>query len=381
MRKLNLKDELTNIRNTLKPPSSQNGSGEAGGGRKKIFAILAGIIVVVVGMGWITGVWQSAGLISGISFQREFGKPKKKKNYKKSSSESDLVSQSSKSTQNSDGAAKNGSDKDVNGDNLSKLEDSTLAAPDEQGNNGRGNRTARLADSSEAAPDEEGLAANGGERHNNNKNVKVKKSDGISSRAKGASKTAKSKPVKTTSLNVKPNATRSVTPTRPVAASAKAPKASKVAKEKIYRIRFGLCLYKQSCEEIIRKLKRRNVSATLSRSTTKLLTHKVMVGPWSTKAHAIDASGKIGKQLVKTSILTSNNKFYLLTEVYPDSKKADSIRDKIGSMGYRAERVSKREPRKVYKVFEGAYKNKAGAIKRQKHFADKGFGCIVELDG
>ncbi len=93
MRKLSCKDELTNIHNTLKPPASQKDSEGAGGGCKKTFTILAGIIVVVVGMGWVTGVWQSTGLTNGISFQREFGEPKKNKKYHESTSEPDRVTQ------------------------------------------------------------------------------------------------------------------------------------------------------------------------------------------------------------------------------------------------------------------------------------------------
>jgi len=167
---------------------------------------------------------------------------------------------------------------------------------------------------------------------------------------------------------------------RPVAAGA-APDDRPAAGKQVWRIRFGLCLLETSCTEIAGALKARGIEAHIVKGVVKIVTHRVVAGPWPTGSHAALARARLERSGFKGSVFSSGTRYYLSSAPYASARAATGALAGLRKKGYRAESVSKKEPRTVYKVYEGAYKNKARAVARQRSLAKRGIECIVESGG
>jgi len=172
---------------------------------------------------------------------------------------------------------------------------------------------------------------------------------------------------------------------RPVAKAAGAVKLSSAAAAnggaKLWSVRFGLCVMERSCVSIASGLKKRGVRAYVLESRATVMTHRVSIGPWPTQTHAERLQGALERAGYQTSPLASGGKFYLFTAPFVSKTDADGAAAKLRSMGYRAERASKGEARPVYKVYEGAYRQRSVADSKRKVYAGMGIECIVEPRG
>lgn len=145
-----------------------------------------------------------------------------------------------------------------------------------------------------------------------------------------------------------------------------------------WRIRFALCAIKKSCEEIIARLKGQGVNAYILEGVANVTTHRAIAGPWPTRAHVSQTRSKLKQDWRDSSIFTSGGRFFLSTEPLASRAVAEKECRIIKAMGSECRLSSKKEARKVYKVYEGAYKSKRDAVNRRMAYSRRGIDCIVE---
>jgi cell division septation protein DedD len=171
------------------------------------------------------------------------------------------------------------------------------------------------------------------------------------------------------------------TPSRPIADKASGAIKSKLYSKEVWYIRFALCVMEKSCNDILAGLKRKGVNAYMIKSKASVMIHRAIVGSWPTGAHAQGAKEKLQQAGFQSSLFSSGARFYLSTAPFTAPNQAEAACRRIESMDFSCERSSKKEIRKVYKVYEKAYKNKRQAVMRREIYSRRGIECIVERSG
>ncbi|VAX21722.1 hypothetical protein MNBD_NITROSPINAE04-2368 [hydrothermal vent metagenome] len=167
---------------------------------------------------------------------------------------------------------------------------------------------------------------------------------------------------------------------RPVAEKAAGArgKRGKPESEDVWYIRFALCVMEKSCEQVLAGLKEKGVEAYVVNSVATLTTHRVTAGPWPTGAQARQAMEKLGKRGYKSSVFTSGESYFFSTEPLASQAVAEKQCGIIKASGSGCATSSKKEARAVYKVYQGAFKNKRDAVKKRRGYTTRGIDCIVE---
>jgi len=146
----------------------------------------------------------------------------------------------------------------------------------------------------------------------------------------------------------------------------------------VWYIRFALCVMKKSCEQVLAGLKGKGVKAYIVNGTASLTTHRITAGPWPTGAQARQAMEKLEKRGYKSFIFTSGESYFFSTEPLASQAVAEKQCGIIKTSGSGCRTSSKKEVRAVYKVYEGAFENKRGAVKKRTAYTKLGIDCIVE---
>jgi len=156
-----------------------------------------------------------------------------------------------------------------------------------------------------------------------------------------------------------------------------------VAEEKpessdVWYIRFALCVMKISCDRILAGLKRQGVNAYIVKAVASLKTDRVIAGPWPTGAHAGEAIKKLKSRGYDSSVFTSGGRFFFSSEPLASKAVAEKECVQIRATGSECRPSSKKEARQVYKIYEGAFKNKRDAVNMRIVYKKRGIDCIVE---
>lgn len=146
-----------------------------------------------------------------------------------------------------------------------------------------------------------------------------------------------------------------------------------------WAIRFGLCVYKSNCDRIIEDLSRKKIEAFITEGEAEVTFYKVMVGPFPTQTHAEAAAEKFRAKKMELSPFAVDDQYYLGAASFIDPKAQNAIIGTAKSFGYRAEGVSGKEPRKVYKVYRNVtFDTKQAAEKAMRYDKEKGVACFIE---
>jgi cell division septation protein DedD len=146
-----------------------------------------------------------------------------------------------------------------------------------------------------------------------------------------------------------------------------------------WAIRFGLCVYKSNCDRIIEDLSRKKIEAFITEGVADVTFYKVMVGPFPTQTHAEAAAEKFRAKKMELSPFAVDDQYYLGAASFIDPKAQNAIIETAKSFEYRAEGVSGREPRKVYKVYRNVmFDTKQAAEKAMRYDKEKGVACFIE---
>lgn len=146
-----------------------------------------------------------------------------------------------------------------------------------------------------------------------------------------------------------------------------------------WTIRFGLCVYKANCDSIIEDLTRRKIEAFIAEGEAEVTVYKVMIGPYPTQTHAEAAAGKFRANKLELSPFAVDDQYYLGAASFIDPQTQDAIIETAKSFGYRAEGVSGKELRKVYKVYRKVmFDTKQAAEKAMRYHKEKGVACVIE---
>lgn len=146
-----------------------------------------------------------------------------------------------------------------------------------------------------------------------------------------------------------------------------------------WAIRFGLCVYKSNCDSIIEELSRKKIEAFITEGEAEVTFYKVMVGPFPTQTHAEAAAEKFRAKKMELSPFAVDDQYYLGAASFIDPKAQNAIIETAKSFEYRAEGVSGRESRKVYKVYRNVmFDTKQAAEKAMRYDKGKGVACFIE---
>ncbi len=246
-------------------------------------------------------------------------------------------------------------------------------------------RSLPVADSSEPAPDETAQEKS----LKTSKSAAIKKQDDTSTSQKivaGAMEKEPSAPATDSSEPAPGETGGGDSSSGAVTALISRPVAEKAARVRepestdVWYIRFALCVMKKSCEQVLAGLKGKGVKAYIVNSMASLTTHRITAGPWPTGAQARQAMEKLEKRGYKSSIFTSGESYFFSTEPLASQAVAEKQCGIIKTSGSGGRTSSKKEARNVYKVYEGAFKNKRGAVKKRTAYTKRGIDCIVESD-
>ena len=150
---------------------------------------------------------------------------------------------------------------------------------------------------------------------------------------------------------------------------------------KVWRVRFGLCLMKESCEKISERLREKGIITQLVTGVLPITTYRVIIGPFGTGSHAKQAGLRLAQLGYNTTLFTSESQHFLSTKPYDKKEDSTTILRKVRSLGYEALESSRIERQTVFKVYKGAYKTASEALKERSRFKNKGIECIVEQAG
>ncbi|VAX18116.1 hypothetical protein MNBD_NITROSPINAE02-457 [hydrothermal vent metagenome] len=148
--------------------------------------------------------------------------------------------------------------------------------------------------------------------------------------------------------------------------------------EPVWLVRFAVCMYKKNCDEVRRELEKKGIKAVVERGISPILMHRVVMGPWMTVSGAKTARAKLKEADVKSSFFTAGNRSYLSSLPVADIASAEKTLALVKALGYRAEKKSARSPQKIYKVYEGSYKNRLLAEVVMKKYTAIGIKCVLE---
>jgi cell division septation protein DedD len=143
-------------------------------------------------------------------------------------------------------------------------------------------------------------------------------------------------------------------------------------------IRFALCVIESSCQRIVTRLNKQGVNAYIVKGVANITTHRAIVGPWSTNAQAKQGKSRLKQDGHQGSIFTSGGSFFLSTEPLASKEVAERECRKIKMSWSGCRLLSKKEARRVYKIYEGAYKSKRSAVDKRMAYSRRGIDSIVE---
>ncbi|MBI4666903.1 MAG: hypothetical protein HY751_10910 [Nitrospinae bacterium] len=149
---------------------------------------------------------------------------------------------------------------------------------------------------------------------------------------------------------------------------------------KKWRLRFGVCIYSKSCTELLTNLKSRGLLIGMEEGLAEITAHKVMIGPFPTKTHAIESAERFKSNGYNLAPFMAEDRYYLGAETYLDLKSQKGALAMAKSLGLKAEGGLARENRRVYKVYGGiTYPVKEEAEKTARALKGRGIECLVEL--
>lgn len=165
---------------------------------------------------------------------------------------------------------------------------------------------------------------------------------------------------------------------RPVAQDATPVETAKPV-EKSWRIRFGVCVYKTSCDGVARNARAKGIDAVMMETVSRISLHKLVIGPWASANTARQTMGKLKKEGIEVSILIAEGKHYLESASVADPASADKLERRLKTLGHRVRQVKSGETRKVYKVYaKESYKTEAEAAKEMDRLKKNKLDCVVE---
>ena len=145
-----------------------------------------------------------------------------------------------------------------------------------------------------------------------------------------------------------------------------------------YRLRFGLCQMRESCELIKTNLAKAGIAASVEKTSQEFNTYYSMLGPWQTATHSKQAMADLAKHEIKTTVLTADGKYYLVTEPELSEKAAKETLGKVQRMGIMGKTLGKKESLPVFKVYGESFDKRNTARQREDYYRKKGFDCAVE---
>jgi hypothetical protein len=145
-----------------------------------------------------------------------------------------------------------------------------------------------------------------------------------------------------------------------------------------YRLRFAVCQIKENCEKIKTGLTEKRVEASLEKTTQELETHHAALGPWHTATEARQMGERLMKKRIKTSLMSSGEKFYLVTEPELSLKKARETLAEARKAGIDGKSFTRRESQEVFKVYGESFGKRDAARQKMDYYRRKGIDCVVE---
>ena len=148
--------------------------------------------------------------------------------------------------------------------------------------------------------------------------------------------------------------------------------------KKVYRIRFAVCQMEESCRDVQSRLLKEGVKASLEKTVHNLMTHHVALGPWPTRSHAQKAGDDLLKIGIKSSLLVSGDKFFMITNPEYSLARVRKTLSTTTRAGFKGKVFSRKETQEMYKVYGESLEDPEEARRIRNQYKKKGMDCIVE---
>ncbi len=153
-------------------------------------------------------------------------------------------------------------------------------------------------------------------------------------------------------------------------------------REPVWRIRLGFCVLRESCESLVRDLRKKNIEAFLVDGVARMPANRVSFGPWPTETQALEARKKLKQNAIDTSLFSAGSKRYLVTAQLKSKADIDTILKKARVLNVKAGVSSKKESRKVTKAYlnEG-FQERDSVMRKVGELKKMDIDCVAEKVG
>lgn len=145
-----------------------------------------------------------------------------------------------------------------------------------------------------------------------------------------------------------------------------------------WRLRFGVCMLKQSCEGIVSRLTGMGVPAVLERGAAEITTHRLTVGPWTARAQAESAQTALAAAGVAISLQPAGSGYHGQGGPFATAALAEQAAKTARERGYPANAVKARGVVEVYKVYGERFDTRASAARACEGLGRGGVDCFAE---
>ena len=145
-----------------------------------------------------------------------------------------------------------------------------------------------------------------------------------------------------------------------------------------WRLRFGVCMLKQSCEGIVSRLNGMGVLAAMERGSAEMTTHRLDVGPWPARAQAEAAQTALAAMDINVSLHPAASGYHGRAGPFATAALAEQAATMARERGYPANAVKARGVVEVYKVYGERFESHAEAARACEGLGRGGVDCFAE---
>ena len=183
-------------------------------------------------------------------------------------------------------------------------------------------------------------------------------------------------PAPPTPQQIEPIASRPVAKDAPPALD-KVEKPS-IQRSSVIRIRFAVCKLEESCVQVRDSLAGKGVKTVIEKTMHEIKTYHVALGPWPTRANAENSGAQLAKVGIKSSLLVSGDKYFMISAPEYSEAHASKTRAAAASAGFEGKVFSRKETSDMYKVYSQPYPDRVSATRQKDQYRKKGIDCILE---
>ncbi|MGK7346374.1 MAG: SPOR domain-containing protein [Candidatus Nitrospinota bacterium M3_3B_026] len=161
----------------------------------------------------------------------------------------------------------------------------------------------------------------------------------------------------------------------PAAHPAAAPKSEE---KKGWAVRFAVCVYRESCEKLAGRLEKRGIETFMEEDFAEITASRVTVGPFADGGAADTARNRLMEKGVGAGLTASGEGSYLSAGPFFGKEEAEKAARKMRSAGHEPRISTQKEKMRVYKLYNGSWREEKEARRKMAEYRKSGIECILE---